>query len=139
MVDLDRDEVKLDIHHIFPKKWCLDRGISPRVFDAIVNKTAVSYKANRMIGGHAPSKYLAQIQGHVQVQLADAPMDAILQSHLIEPSHLRADDFQAFYAARKTSLLRLVEGAMGKAPLTSVAVVDDAEDAIDEDDEDTIT
>lgn len=139
MVDLDRDEVKLDIHHIFPKKWCLDRGISPRVFDSIVNKTAVSYKANRMIGGHAPSKYLAQIQGHAQVQLADAPMDSILQSHLIEPSHLRADDFQAFYAARKTSLLRLVEGAMGKAPLTSVAVVDDLEDAFDDDDEDTIT
>jgi hypothetical protein len=77
MVDLDRDDVKIDIHYIFPKKWCEDSGIPPRIFNAIVNKTAISYTANRMIGGKAPSLYLAQIQGHAQVKLADAPMDDI--------------------------------------------------------------
>ena len=56
MVDLDRDDVKLDIHHIFPKKWCEGQKIPRQTFNSIVNKTAISYKANRMIGGSAPSK-----------------------------------------------------------------------------------
>ena len=89
MVDLDRDERKIDIHHIFPRKWCEDMSIAPKVFNSIVNKTAISYKANRMIGGKAPSKYLTQIQQHAQVQLDDAPMDDILRSHLIDPAHLK--------------------------------------------------
>ena len=129
MVDLDRDDVKLDIHHIFPKKWCEDIGISPRVFNAIVNKTAISYKANRMIGGKAPSLYLAQIQGHAQVLLKDDAMDEILKSHVIDPALLRADSFEAFYAARKAALLALVERAMCKSSAeASTAVADDEED-----------
>ncbi len=134
MVDLDRDDAKLDIHHIFPKKWCEEREIPPRVFNAIVNKTAISYKANRMIGGSAPSKYLAQLQGHAQVKLDDAAMDAILKSHMIDPTLLRADAFQAFYSERKVALLALVEGAMGKAPAEASSVV--ADDDADDDDGD---
>jgi hypothetical protein len=42
-------------------------------------------------------------------------MDAILQSHYIEPTALRANDFQQFYEARRESLLTIVERAMGKA------------------------
>lgn len=137
MVDLDLDDVKLDIHHIFPKKWCEDNKISPRIFDAIVNKTAISYKANRMIGGRAPSQYLAQIQTHAQVQLTDAPMDTILRSHVIDPALLRADSFQTFYAARKAALLSLVERAMGKPPAEASAVLsDDDEDGDNEDESD---
>jgi hypothetical protein len=134
MVDLDRDDAKLDIHHIFPKKWCEDRDIPPRVFNAIVNKTAISYKANRMIGGSAPSKYLEQLQGHAQVKLDDGSMDAILKTHVIDPSLLRADAFHDFYAARKAALLALVEGAMGKASAAPSAMVadDDADDESDE-------
>lgn len=128
MIDLDRDDVKLDIHHIFPKKWCENHGLPPRIFNAIVNKTAISYKANRMIGGKAPSQYLAQIQTHAQVQLADADMDAILRSHLMEPALLRADSFEAFYATRKAALLALVERAMGKAPSEAMGPVSDDED-----------
>ncbi|HEY2511802.1 MAG TPA: DUF262 domain-containing protein, partial [Polyangiaceae bacterium] len=80
MVDLDRDEWKIDIHHVFPKKWCLERRIPPKVFNSIVNKTAISYKANRSIGGKAPSEYLEQIQGHAQVRLDDAGMNEILNT-----------------------------------------------------------
>lgn len=132
MIDLDRDDVKLDIHHIFPRKWCDDRDIPPRVYNAIVNKTAISYKANRMIGGSAPSKYLAQIQGNAQVKLDDAAMNEILKSHVIDPVLLRADSFQEFYAARKAALLAIVERAMGKTPAEASSIVADD----DEDDED---
>lgn len=133
MADLDLDDVKLDIHHIFPKKWCVDRGIPPHVFNAIVNKTAISYKANRMIGGKAPSSYLKQIQEHAQVQIKDAAMDDILKSHVIVPSLLRTDSFEAFYSARKMALLGLVERAMGKASSEASPVTADDGDTDDED------
>jgi hypothetical protein len=115
MVDIDRDERKIDIHHIFPRKWCEDLKISPKVFNSIINKTAISYKANRMIGGKAPSKYLAQIQQHVQVQMHDASMNKVLESHLIDPDALREDRFEHFYQSRKAALLALVSTSMGKA------------------------
>lgn len=132
MVDLDRDDAKLDIHHIFPKQWCEEHGIPPSRFNAIVNKTAISYKANRMIGGSAPSRYLAQLQRHPQVMLDAAAMDAILESHRIDPALLRADDFQAFYAARKQALLALVERAMGKASAEASILADDEDDEDEE-------
>jgi hypothetical protein len=113
--ELDHEEVALDIHHIFPKAWCEQRGLKPAVFNAILHKTPLSYKANRMIGGKAPSRYLAALEGHPQVGLADSAMDAILASHRIDPDALRADDFERFYARRQESLLALVEQAMGKA------------------------
>jgi hypothetical protein len=128
MVDLDRDDAKLDIHHIFPKKWSEDRDIPPRVYNAIVNKTAISYKANRMIGGSAPSKYLAQLQGHAQVKIDDVAMDAILKSHVIDPALLRTDAFNEFYAARKAALLAIVERAMGKVSAESASVAEDEDD-----------
>lgn len=132
MVELDLDDVKLDIHHIFPKKWCEDRDIPPRVYNAIVNKTATSYKANRMIGGSAPSKYLAQLQSHAQVKLADAEMDDILKTHVIDAALLRANTFEAFYAARKAALLSIVERAMGKMSAESASVAEDEDDDAEE-------
>jgi len=131
MVDLDRDDVKLDIHHIFPKKWCEDHGIPSRSYNAIVNKTAISYKANRMIGGRAPSQYLTQIQTHAQVQLNDSDMDAILRSHVIDAAYLRADSFDAFYTARKASLLALIERTMGKSPSEAIGPLGDDEEEDD--------
>jgi hypothetical protein len=128
MIDLDLDDVKLDIHHIFPKKWCEDSGISPRVYNAIVNKTAISYKANRKIGGSAPSKYLARLQAEPQVKLADTEMDDILKSHVIDPALLRADSFQEFYAARRAALLAIVERSMGKVSAESASVAEDEDD-----------
>jgi hypothetical protein len=113
--ELDHEEVALDIHHIFPRFWCEAHRIKPQVYNSIINKTPISYKANRMIGGRAPSNYLQAIQTHTQVGLDDAAMDAILRSHHIDPTSIRADDFNQFYEARRESLLAIVERAMGKA------------------------
>lgn len=113
--DLEADEVALDIHHIFPRAWCETKGIKPADYDCVINKTPISYKANRMIGGNAPSDYLRALQGHKQVGLDDAAMDALLQSHQIDPRHLRADDFEAFMAARGAQLCAVIADAMGKA------------------------
>jgi len=112
--ELDHEEVALDIHHIFPKDWCEKQGIKSAVFNAIINKTPISYKANRMIGGKAPSIYLTAIQSHQQVGINSETMDAILLSHCIDPSAMRADDFFGFYSRRHECLLQIVERAMGK-------------------------
>lgn len=117
---LDNDDMmSLDIHHIFPEDWCKKRGIKPAVFNSIVNKTPISYKANRKIGGAAPSAYLAKLQAEKLVALDAAAMDALLETHQVPAQFLRADDFEGFYAARKANLLALVEQAMGKAPLAN--------------------
>lgn len=118
MVELDRNEKGIDIHHIFPKKSCIGEGVQPKVFDSIVNKTAISYKANIKIGGAAPSEYLQNLQSTKAVQLDDRGMNAILRSHCIEPKFLCEDDFDGFYESRKASLLNLIETAMSKKSLT---------------------
>lgn len=112
--ELDHEGIVLDTHHIFPKAWCETKSIKPSIFNSIINKTPISYKANRRIGGNAPSRYLASIQSHRQVNLDNETMDAIIQSHLIDPTTLRTDDFEQFYACRRERLLGIVEQVMGK-------------------------
>jgi hypothetical protein len=104
---------RTDIHHIFPQAWCKARGIDPKRCDSIVNKTPISAKTNRKIGGNAPSVYLAGLQKSAGI--APARMDEILRSHLIDPAALRADDFDRFFQARSQALLEKIEKAMGKA------------------------
>lgn len=112
--ELDVQELALDIHHIFPRAWCETRNISRHRYDTIVNKTPISYKTNRMIGGVAPSQYLNRLQEHPQVLIDVSEMNQILESHCIPPQPLRADDFDTFYLQRKQALLSLIEKAMGK-------------------------
>lgn len=117
--ELDDEELALDIHHIFPQDWCEKKGIKRAVYNTIVNKTPISYKANRMIGGNAPSSYLSKLQTHAQVQLGDEQMNSILATHYVDAVTLRSDDFNAFYSARKAALVKIVERAMGKAAAAS--------------------
>ena len=127
--ELDAQEIALDIHHIFPRAWCESENIPKRRYDTIVNKTPISYKANRMIGGSAPSAYLQKLQDHTQVQLDSAEMDKILASHCIPSNQLRRDDFDSFYDERKQALLKLISTAMGKQILSEgLEAQDDGED-----------
>ncbi len=107
----------LDIHHIFPRVWCDKNDISPSVYNSIINKTALSADTNRAIGGSAPSTYLKTIEQRHST--SSAILDEILRSHLIEPEHLRADNFDAFYAAREAALANLAANAMGKAAVAA--------------------
>ncbi len=93
------------------------RGIPPAIFDSIINKTPLSYRTNRIIGGGAPSSYIARLEaGDAQTPpISPANLDAYLRSHLIEPSLLRADDFQGFMRNRQQQLLQLIERATGRA------------------------
>ncbi len=112
--ELDANEMSLDIHHVFPRAWCETHNISRDRYDSILNKTTISYKANRKIGGDAPSVYLRRIQNEKNVQLSDEEMDKLLLSHVLSPVLMRRDDFDGFIEDRRQRLLALIEKAMGK-------------------------
>lgn len=110
----------VDIHHIFPQDWCKKQGILPSVFDSIINKTPLSYRTNRIIGGAAPSEYLAKLEkgNDATPPISGARLDIYLRSHLIDPALLRTDSFDAFMRERQKRLLALIEQATGKAAYT---------------------
>ena len=112
--ELDADEIALDIHHIFPRDWCDKHDIGKDKFDNILNKTPISYKANRKIGGDAPSRYLPRIQQESQVSLSDVEMNELLASHALSPDLLRRDEFSQFVEDRRRRLGKLIERAIGK-------------------------
>jgi len=103
---------KIDIHHIFPREWCQNRGLSSAHSDSIVNKTPLSAKTNRMISSNSPNTYLTRIQKNADI--SEKRMDDILRSHVILPEALRAEDFTTFFRTREAALLRRIERAIGK-------------------------
>jgi len=113
----------VDIHHIFPQDWCDARKIAVKVYDTVINKTPLSYRTNRIIGGVAPSKYLAKLEmgkksanGSTEnPPIEPETLDSYLLSHCISPTHLRADDFESFMKERRQSLLALIATATGHA------------------------
>lgn len=131
---LQHRELAVDIHHIFPKKWCTDNSIDDEHRESIVNKTAISARTNRSIGGRAPSHYLELIENSAQI--SSESLDEVLSSHLIDPATLRSDDFVAFFSARRESLLALVEKAMGKTAQRDVSQGLAIEGSIEFDEED---
>lgn len=125
----------VDIHHIFPKDWCKKQGILPAVYDSIINKTPLSYRTNRIIGGAAPSNYLKKLEtGDANTPpITPERLNGYLASHLIDPDLLRADRFETFMADRQRRLLQLIEGATGKAPYVGDIEEEGADAEADED------
>ena len=105
-------EDQLDIHHIFPKTWCEKTNIDKKVYDSIINKTALSYQTNRIIGGNAPGSYLQKLRE--QGNLSFDRQNRILVSHAIDVDKIFSDDFEGFYSNRKEALLLRIEKATGK-------------------------
>ncbi len=110
---------RIDIHHIFPQAWCKTNGISATECDCIINKTPISARTNRTIGGNAPSTYLPRLRRSAGIN--DEKMREILESHVIDPVSLEEDDFNTFFKQREQTLLSRIESAMGK-PITRDAV-----------------
>ena len=125
----------VDIHHIFPQDWCKNNGIKASVFDSIINKTPLSYRTNRIIGGVSPSAYLNKLEaGNLTSPPIDrVKIDGFLKSHLIDPSLLRADSFESFMVDRQKRLLSLIERATGRVAYTG-DIQEDGENAEADDD-----
>jgi hypothetical protein len=105
----------VDIHHVFPAKWCSDAKIPTSVYDSIINKTPIAYRTNRKIGGVAPSIYLDRLERGIgdDPPLTRDKLDAHLASHGIDPALLRSDAFDVFLADREKRLLTLIAIATG--------------------------
>lgn len=103
----------VDIHHVFPKKWCADHSIDDLRRESIVNKTAISAATNRKIGGQAPSAYLLSVQKEAETTAEE--LGRRLAQHYIDYDALKADDFDRYFEARQRRLLELIAAAMGKA------------------------
>ena len=106
-------DASIDIHHVFPQRWCKKQGIEPARCDSIVNKTPLAASTNRSIGGAAPSEYLEKI---TQGGVPRGTLAEYLQSHLITPEHLSADDFDNYFETRQAALLHRIAIVMGKQP-----------------------
>lgn len=106
-------DAAVDIHHVFPQKWCFDQGIDDERRESIVNKTAISARTNRVIGGVAPSSYLTVVETRAKIDANR--LDEILETHLIPAASLRSDHFSSFFAGRRERICLLIEAATGKA------------------------
>ena len=102
----------IDIHHIFPRAYCEANKLPKSKWNSVVNKTPISYSTNREIGGVAPSKYLEKIEKKGQV--FPSTLDAYLETHWIDASLARADDFDQFIIERAKKLLDAIQNATGR-------------------------
>ena len=103
---------KIDIHHIFPKDYCLGQRYDRAKWNSIVNKTPISASSNREIGGAAPSVYLGKIEKKGSVLPSD--LDDYVQTHWIDHTALRNNEFQDFIIDRARKLLCAIEAATGR-------------------------
>jgi hypothetical protein len=105
-------ERSVDIHHVFPRKWCEDAKLPREKRNSVVNRAPLAAETNRSIGGDPPTHYLKRIETSKKV--AAAELDGFLATHCIPVAALRADDFPTFIQHRAAALLGLIEAATGK-------------------------
>lgn len=103
---------KIDIHHIFPKDYCIGQKYDKAKWNSIVNKTPISASSNREIGGVAPSIYLGKLEKKGSVSASD--LDGYVETHWIEHTMLRNNKFQDFIIDRAKKLLSAIEFATGR-------------------------
>ena len=127
----------VDIHHIFPEAWCKQQGLKPEVYNSIINKTPLSARTNRIIGGVGPSTYLDRLEkGNAQnPPITASRLNSILSTHVIGDDFLRRDNFAAFFDARRQRLLVMIEDAMGKSAVREDIAPPDPNDSFSEDEQ----
>ena len=103
---------KIDIHHVFPKDYCIGKGYDKSKWNSIVNKTPISASSNREIGGVAPSAYLGKLEKKGSVMPSD--LDGYVETHWIDHDLLRNNEFQNFIIDRAKKLLNAIELATGR-------------------------
>lgn len=103
---------KIDIHHIFPKDYCIGQEYAKPKWDSIVNKTPISASSNREIGGVAPSVYLGRLEKKGSVIPSD--LDCYVETHWIDHNLLRNNEFQSFIIDRAKKLLSAIEQVTGR-------------------------
>ena len=111
-------EEAIDIHHIFPKKWCELNAETKRNYNSIINKTPIAKKTNSFISDNAPSKYVVMLEkgnSRRKIEPVDKKrLKEYLLSHLIDPTFFHDNDLEGFMKDREKKLHDLILNAMGK-------------------------
>ena len=130
-------EEAVDIHHVFPQKWCKAHGIDRKVYDSIINKTPLSKRTNIVVSGDPPSTYLERLEKGIgkDSPIARADLDAYIERHLIDPILMRADNFEDFMNDRQDRLIKLIERAIGKSASHEQVTEEEEEEGFEEVDE----
>ncbi|MDE2846314.1 MAG: DUF262 domain-containing protein [Gemmatimonadota bacterium] len=103
----------IDIHHIYPQAWCEDEAdprVPPGLYNSVINKTPIDAVTNRIIGRKAPSVYMPILQKLI----SPVRLDAVLESHWIDPALLHENDFAQSFVKRGEMMLSLIGQAMGR-------------------------
>ncbi|MCC8020831.1 MAG: DUF262 domain-containing protein [Akkermansia sp.] len=103
---------KIDIHHIFPKDYCIGQNYDKSKWNSIVNKTPISARSNREIGGVAPSDYLGKLEKKGSVM--PSALDGYVKTHFIDHNLLRNNQFQDFIVDRAKKILSAIEQNTGR-------------------------
>ena len=101
-----------DIHHIFPKSYCERMKYPREKWNSIVNKTPITYRTNREIGGVAPSVYLNKIEQ--KGQITQKELNVNISTHMIDVVSMRKDEFDLFFYKRAIAILDAIEQVTGK-------------------------
>ena len=101
-----------DIHHIFPKSYCERMEYPREKWNSIVNKTPITYRTNREIGGVAPSVYLNKIEQ--KGQITQKELNVNISTHMIDVVSMRKDEFDLFFYKRAIAILYAIEQVTGK-------------------------
>lgn len=101
----------IEIHHVFPKKYCEIQKLPKERYDNVANRTPITKRTNKILGDNPPSFYLGKIEE--KLNLSGVELDEILERHFIAPELCRADDFNAFLVDRAKKILDAVEERIG--------------------------
>ncbi len=110
----------IDIHHIFPQAYCRKNNIPRDLYNSIINKTPLSSKTNRSIGGNAPSVYLNYLKEEQNIHTET--LDEILGTHLIDVDAMRNNNFDVFFEKRKEALYRKILKARDKEDIMTLII-----------------
>lgn len=102
------NDKSVEIHHIFPKKYCLTKKLDKEKWDSALNKTPLRDTTNKALGGYSPSNYIETIN------LDEETLTEILKSNWIDIDDLRKDDFDSFIVHRAKKILDVIEKICGK-------------------------
>lgn len=105
------DELQVDIHHVFPRKWCERNAIEDWRRESIINKTPLSQSTNIKLSGDSPARYMHRLDAK---GLTPDKVDAQITTHAIDPALLRDGDFDGYFNDRRHRLVALIEKAMNK-------------------------
>ena len=123
-------DLQIDIHHVFPQKWCNDNYVSDADRETIVNKTPLSKRTNIFLRGDSPAVYVPRLEADTHMPAAQ--VNELISGHLIDPGLLRAADFPQFLKVRREALCLLIGEVMGKAVIRDIVVENGVERGVED-------